>query len=143
MAKPKRPVYQDAPSSQKHPVSEPDDPGKQRPVWRLSLMDFDGPFGWQVLTGELAKTIHAKLSNFEGMTWTEIERSGSHNVAKAKLAKQARDRLAKLKQDDVDELFSLRLSGKERIWGIRERSVLRLLWWDPQHEVCPSAKKAT
>lgn len=106
-------------------------------------MDFEGPFGCHVLTGQDAREIQRKLGAFEGMTWSDIERAGSHNVAIDKLSKPARDRLTEIKQDDLDELFSLRLSGKERIWGIRDRSVLRLLWWDPEHAVCPSTKKHT
>lgn len=85
-----------------------------------------------------------RLGNFEGMTWTEIEQStGSHPISKNLLIKSAQDRLIEIKQDDVDELFSLRVNGKARIWGIREEHVLRVLWWDPEHQVCPSEKKNT
>lgn len=106
-------------------------------------MDFDGPFGWHILTGDCVKDIQCKLGSFESMTWQQIEQAGSHNVAVEKLVKEARDRLVEINQDDLDELFSLRISGKERVWGIRDRSILRLLWWDPEHAVCPSQKKRT
>jgi len=42
-----------------------------------------------------------------------------------------------------DALYSLRLSGKLRLWGVRDRSVLQLLWYDPEHQVCPSPLKNT
>ncbi len=34
-------------------------------------------------------------------------------------------------------------NGKQRIWGIKDRNILKVLWWDPDHEVCPSLKKYT
>lgn len=84
------------------------------------------------------------LRDFESMKWAEIEQgTGSHFVKKGSLIKKANDRLGQIKQDDVDELFSLRVSGKKRIWGIRDESVLRIIWWDPSHEVCPSVKSHT
>ena len=45
--------------------------------------------------------------------------------------------------DDVDELYQLRVTGAERVWGIRSGPLLRLLWWDPNHEVYPVMKMGT
>jgi hypothetical protein len=59
------------------------------------------------------------------------------------LCKTARDRLEDLRLEDIDELVSLRLGGAERVWGIRDGNVMLLLWWDPEHAVCPSLKKHT
>ena len=77
------------------------------------------------------------------MTWKAIGTNGSHPVALNDLDKTARDRLAELNLDDIDHLYSLRLSGTERVWGILDRSILKVLWWDPDHQVCPAAKKHT
>jgi hypothetical protein len=41
----------------------------------------------------------------------------------------------------VHECFSLRINSPARVWGIRDEYVLRVLWRDPRHEVCPSKKK--
>ena len=35
--------------------------------------------------------------------------------------------------EDVTELFSLRLDATKRVYGIRDRQVLKLLWFDPYH----------
>ncbi len=53
---------------------------------------------------------------------------------------KAQSRLLHLKLDDEEELFRFRLDGESRVWGIREGRVFRILWWDPGHEICPSAK---
>lgn len=77
------------------------------------------------------------------MTWSGVMGNGSHPVPLDNLTTEAVRRLEEIGQADVDELFSLRLSGKERIWGIRDRHILKVLWWDPDHLVCPSIKKHT
>ncbi len=75
------------------------------------------------------------------MTWAELlGGKQNHNVSVSDLCKAARQRLEEIGQDDIDELLSLRLSGKERVWGILSEGVCTLLWWDPEHQVCPSVK---
>ncbi|MDE0048126.1 MAG: hypothetical protein OXU19_20060 [bacterium] len=59
--------------------------------------------------------------------------NNSHFVEVRKLAGPAKARLAEIGQDDVSELFSLRLSATVRIYGIRDRRALKLLWYDPHH----------
>ena len=106
-------------------------------------MDARSDWCWSKINGAKLLEVVQRLGAFEKMTWTEIERGGSHQVEKHRLCKAARDRLLTIQQDDVDELFSLRLTGTNRIWGIRVEGTLRILWWDPEHKVCPSPKKHT
>ena len=106
-------------------------------------MEMCDPFGWHRIDGAILLEIREKLRNFESMTWGQIMGPQSHMVSTMSLCKNARERLAQLKLDELEELFSLRLSGKERVWGVLEHNILTLLWWDPDHEVCPSLKKHT
>lgn len=142
--KQKQAMAAESPSGEKKPVAEPEDPNKRKPVWRFSNMDFAGPFGCHILTAEKVRTVHKKLSAFESMTWNEIGRSNdSHFMPVKVLSKAARVRLEELEQDDVEQLYSLRIVAKERVWGIRDRHILKLLWWDPEHQVYPVEKKNT
>ena len=85
------------------------------------------------------------------MTWQEIEQqsggrskgTNSHPIPVDQLTKEARDRLLELQIDDVDELFSLRLEGKVRVFGVRSGHVMQLLWFDFEHSICESKKKNT
>jgi hypothetical protein len=96
------------------------------------------------LDGATLLWVLGKLGNFETMTWAEIEAAGSHLVRNdSGLSKAARDRLAEIELDEADTLFSLRLGGQPRIWGIRMGGVLKVMWWDPKHEVYPAPKKHT
>ncbi len=115
-----------------------------RPLWAFRSLDLQGPWCWAQMATTTLLEVMERLKNFENMTWVEIEqRSGSHFVDRDSLIKAANDRLAEIRQDDVDSLFSLRINGKARIWGIRDEHILRVLWWDPEHQVCPSLKKNT
>jgi len=78
------------------------------------------------------------------MTWQDIEGgTGSHPIPKNDLVKVAQDRLTTLRMDDLDDVFSLRLSNTKRIFGVRVENILKILWYDPDHHVCPSPKKNT
>lgn len=70
-------------------------------------------------------------------------RSKHHAITIDKLCKEARQRLEELKLDDLDSLFSLRLDGTLRVFGIRNQNYLRIVWVDQDHEICPSSKKNT
>ena len=77
------------------------------------------------------------------MEWTEIAGSDHHSIPVSKLSNEAQKRLEEIKQDDIDEIFSFHLQGKPRIICIRDLSIAKLLWFDPEHKVCPSQKKHT
>ena len=116
------------------------------PVWGLRRMDMDGAWGWRRVESERWwNRILPVLQNFESMTWAELM-SGSggrsagtnnHPVPVGGLSRKARKRLGELRQDDLDELFSLRIAGKERVYGIRDGRTFHLLRYDPNHDVYP------
>lgn len=114
-----------------------------RPVWKIGQADFDGPWCPKRMHKDLLLEIISKLKNFERSTWPEIERGGSHFIPLDRITRDAYRRLQELRLDDTNDLFSLRLSNLERLWGIRSNDVFSLLWWDPEHQVCPAAKKHT
>lgn len=67
----------------------------------------------------------------------------SHPIPFNKIAREAQKRLKEKELDDLEMLYSIRLSGKERIWGKRENEAFYIIWWDPNHTVCPVQKKHT
>ena len=91
-----------------------------------------------------SSTIWPKLRDYESMEWGFIERaqhgksgkSKNHFVNVEDLSKEARDRLSELGIND-DQLYSLRLDGLSRIYGIRELNVLEIIWIDLSHEIYP------
>ena len=148
MAKPsKKPAAGERVRTKKQPHIEAEPSYNQHVLsWHVSLMETVDPFGWHAVDRDKAVQILQKLGNFETQTWNNLIIEGkknNHSVLIEDLCKAARDRLTQLNQDDIEALVSLHLSGKERIWGIRDKYIFKILWWDPDHQVCPSPKKHT
>lgn len=118
----------------------------QMPVWRFKNLDLEHEhWGWNNFTGDIVPEIFKKLKEYESMKWKEIfkDKKRNHSVSIDQLVKAAQNRLQELRHDDIDELFRLRFTGTQRIWGILEGHIFNILWWDPDHTVYPSEKKNT
>ena len=116
----------------------------QKPVWHIGALDVDGPWGWNVIQKDLFfDELLPKMRNFESMFWKDILGRNNHEVSVSKISTDAQKRLARIDLDDTEQLVSLRLTGKQRIWGIRVYNILRILWWDPNHQVYPSRLRHT
>lgn len=142
----KQPQARTLPASGKQPrTASRGDPAlhdHETVVWAFGIADLEGPWGWRTTAARVWWTeIPPKLRDFESMTWAEIMRAAggrtkgnnSHFVEVRNLTRHAKQRLAEIRQDDVSELFSLRLSATVRIYGTRDRRALKLLWYDPHH----------
>lgn len=120
---------------------------EQRPSWRVALAQVQDPYGWQEISAAGLLHIQAKLAQFESMTWSDIlHKRGDgkrphHFVKLHRICDEARARLEVIfKIVDFDEMISLRLGGTERIWGIAEGSTMRVVFWDPTHDICKSLR---
>lgn len=139
----------DVPKFQKkpRPSISPSEYDTKQPVWRFSKIDLNGKWGWNNITKkELRDVLLPRLKSYETMCWHDImsKASGtSHYISLDNIIADARKRLEEISQDDVDHLLSLTISGKRRLWGIKFECILYILWWDPNHEVCPSPLKHT
>jgi hypothetical protein len=116
------------------------------PSWRVARLQLVDPYGWHEIGAAKLLEIRAKLANFESMTWNDIVVRGkkrNHTVGISEIRKDAQLHLSSLNLYDLDEVVSLHLTGTERVWGYREGAVLHVLWWDPDHQICPSLPKHT
>lgn len=110
------------------------------------VLDLDGPFGWSRINGEKLREVMTKLKGHESMRLSEIFRDAKHHnhaIDLDDLSKEAKSRLQELSLDDIDCVHTLRLTGAERIIGWRYENVYYVIWWDPDHRVCPSNLKRT
>lgn len=141
----KVPKFAAAPSISKKPIISrwpTDNESRERIAWRVGDAELVDPWPWTAISPEDAVRVHRLLSDLEKMTWGEACQGGT----KVKLERLAdapprvRHVLEDCQRDDVDHLVNIRLTGVERIWGVRRGNACHLLWWDPRHEVWPAPK---
>ncbi|MGX4686177.1 hypothetical protein JNUCC83_04670 [Vagococcus sp. JNUCC 83] len=122
----------------------------KNPVWRFKRIDHAHD-KWSLKNCcNFNQDILDKLISFEGMTWSQINqqtygkdnKSSNHFIEVEQLDKVAKERLSELKIFD-DEIYSLRLQGEVRLFGLLTNGVYHILWYDSKHEVCKSNKKHT
>lgn len=144
--KQKHPERAFAPKNERRPrrVVDPETGDYLSFRWRTDLMDYEGPFSWESVTvREFCKIVVTFLHQLETMEWGAVLRAGHHHLQWSSLSREAIRRIETLRQQiepfgDNAELMSLRVTGRQRIIGFRDRSKFYLLWWDPNHQVAPS-----
>lgn len=144
----KKPKQKENATSKKRPREAEDAESylKNNPVWKFKLNDKNHG-EWSIRNCcDFNNDVMDKLQDFEGMTWSEIINTNgidtSHFVNTSDLIKKAQDRLRELRIIE-DRLFSLRLNGKTRIYGLLNNGIFNILWYDCKHEIYPSKKKNT
>ena len=127
-----------------------DEGGENRPVWRFTLVDHGGDWGMDSISDMDLRTIYNFLREAEKKTWKALmaETYRSKNSAGARnkhvpmeaCIPEAQERLRRvLKIDDYnDSWFRFRLGNLPRLWGVLEEPVFYPVWWDRDHQVCPS-----
>lgn len=129
-------------------TENPDSFYDKNPAWSFRKLDDDYcKWGFKDIE-DINKIIISKLRDYEGMTWAEIiktsggRRKGtnSHFICVDELVKEAQDRWRELKLEENDTVFSLRLTGTQRLFGILDNGVFRIVWFDSNHEICPVSK---
>ncbi|MEV0359135.1 hypothetical protein AB0H71_24060 [Nocardia sp. NPDC050697] len=116
---------------------------------RLTTLDVGGPWCLSGIGRTELGNLLDRLQNFETMQRQHVFAPGQdegkqYDVDKLP-SKAARDRLTELEFDDETKIARLRIGGKPRLYGfLRDGSDdFWALWWDPEHEIWPSAKRNT
>ena len=91
-----------------------------QPEFRTDQMDVNGQWGWDKLDAFHLQDLLKKIFHSQKLTWQILRDNGSHLVEVPSLVTEAQKRLKDLEKDDFDHLYSLRLSGQKRVWGIKE-----------------------
>lgn len=133
----------------------PPTPKSLRDGFRLNDKSFRWSFenclwthdGWQDCKGLqfFVEHIISKLQELEKVNWQEIlnasggksEGHGNNNhfINGTELPLEERRKFIELGyMRDFEKVFSLRLSGKERLIGIVDLNVFKILWFDAKHK---------
>lgn len=139
------------PSKEPKVKESPEDIELTNPSWSFYKCDEDGrwAFAKNKLGNVFWEKIVPRLKGFETQRWCDFSgpKKDSHFISVNDLNKCAQDRLKHLKITE-ESIFSLRIEGKLRVYGLRPKSSLVILWYDDGHGdndtcVCRSKKKHT
>ena len=141
----KQPVAKYNPKIEKRPSHLDVYSDEKKIFWSFSLFDSDIKFPKSGKPSRTFCEIAKAIKACEQRTWADIDsnRGRDHSIETEKIEKFARERLVEINLDDFDILWSLHFGGLGRLWGIRTKSLMQLLWLDEQHEICPSHMKHT
>lgn len=115
----------------------------KNPIWSFKYLD-NGYDKWGFIhSTDLNREVISKMSDFERMTWGDIIKAtggrkhgnNNHYENVSELIPEAQKRWTELKLDEYDRVFSLRLTGECRLYGILLDGVFRVVWLDPKHEI--------
>ena len=121
---------------------------KERIVWSFSDVDREGRFAFNPKAIDCKKLLE-KILDFSSMKWSELVptdggKSPHHRLSPQALSVEAKARIkAKGLEEESDAIFSFRLSNKERLIGIRNGVIFKVIWYDANHEFAPSHLKNT
>ncbi|MBP2622277.1 hypothetical protein ACVRXQ_13150 [Streptococcus panodentis] len=130
-------------------VYDPNSYKQSSPVWSFDLADFDHD-EWSVLNPDfIEKEIFKALKSFESMTWQEIDSASggkkkgtnNHFISFESMINEARNRADELKLLQHESLYSLRIQGKIRLFGVLNNGIYHIVWYDGNHAICPSGGK--
>jgi len=116
----------------------------------FSFRKYNANVSWLISTDNkpTVDCVMSLLSSIEGQKWSDIiqatkghgKGTKSHFIKISDISKEAQKQ-AELQHINEDELFSMRLQGAVRLWGtIGANGLFYVIWYDPEHKVCPSNK---
>lgn len=115
-----------------------------KPSWRVGeMLLVHDVFGWHRINATRLANLQQRLRGYECRTWKEIlhppkKHPPDHFTPVESICRDAQKLLDASGLGDTDELVSLRIGGKGRLWGIMQTGgTLLVLWWDPDHLVYP------
>lgn len=151
MAKSKKVVKQkETASNIKSPkaIENPQSFYDMHPIWSFKLLDNSYTKWGFVHTNDLYNDIIVKLKDYEGMTWGDvIKASGgrahgnnNHYENISDLIPEAQKRWREIRLEEYDRVFSLRLTGEQRLYGVLLDGIFRIVWFDQHHEIYTTQK---
>ena len=116
-----------------------------RPKWSFAKCDIQHERWGIFKNAEYLAGMLARFKEWERGTWKDIltttsgrkANTQSHPMPVEILDKEAQKRLVDLNLDEYDTIYSLAITGRQRVWGImiEETGTFQLLWYDPNHEI--------
>lgn len=113
-------------------------------VWSFDKIDKNGDFRFVCGRSDMDhRDLLYYIIQYSARKWGKIKLD-THDDGKSKhhflnydsLCSKAQDRIKFMNIDD-DAIYSLALTNRLRVIGLRDGRVFRAIWYDPNHEFCP------
>jgi len=122
---------------------------KDKIILVFNKIDRDGIFAFHPDRDDFnANNIMKKIIEYSTMTWEELLKQ-THDQSKSKhhflsydsLSREAKERVnLKINETENECIFSFALNNMTRVIGIRDKEKFYVMWFDPNHQFCPSHK---
>ena len=120
--------------------------------WRFDKLDMDGKFAFDLSRTDFNhREILDKIIAYSNMTWDEVKKQTHDRKNKSKhhfldMDALSADAIARIRAKHFedryqDSIFSFAFKNRLRIIGIRDGEEFHVVWFDPNHEFCPSKEK--
>lgn len=154
----KRPTFAEQVSELKNPKIIQHVPGKKTPViaeavslydehkaaWRIGRIQLVDPYGWHELDTAGIARIKDRLAALERNTWRDIfirDADFNHKIEVSQLKCPIAKKWMAEHMKDQPYLWTIRVTAKERVWGILSESAYQIIFWDPNHLIWEILKK--
>lgn len=108
----------------------------QKAAWRIGKIQLIDPYGWHILDASGIARIKERLSSLERNTWNDIfvrDRHYNHKIRTDQLKCSIAKKWMHDHLPDYPYLWTIRVTGAERIWGIFAEGAYQIIFWDPRH----------
>lgn len=125
-------------------VPDPDEIVKHEPLtWGYRFLDLGGEWGWNKLNPAHVERLHRELLEVEGQTLHSLLCNEKvKDIPIVHMKREARERLLARGFEEAEILYEIRVGYKKwRVWGLVERAVFLLLWWDEFETACHRVPK--
>lgn len=112
--------------------------------WNFRHMETAKGCEWKCTFKRLSK-FNGRLLSFEGKSFQEIEAGNDSSHPWPDISGLNKDFQAIItaKKIDVESIWQLELTGKSRLFGVREHNIFKVMWLDFNHTACLVKKKNT
>lgn len=160
MTKGKRrgPTFSERVSALKQPIAAQRPSGKKSPViaeavsiynddkasWRIGRIQLVDPYGWHELDVQGISRVKARLASLERCTWKDIfirNAGDNHQISVSELKCDIARKWMLESLPDQPYLWTIRVTAKERIWGILSEGAYQIVFWDPEHLIWEVPKR--
>ena len=146
MAKNKKPKYMYNPSLNKTPNIREDVSSLENMHFKwyaiTNYVDYDErEWGWnRVIIDRFFNKCLQHLQHYESLTWAQMKaQDHCHPAPLEGITPKARKRIIE-KFGPMDDLYQVKVEGKCRLFGRKDRQNFYLIWHDENHTVYPGGK---